>query len=85
MRLIAQIDKDINAVHRQLRRLEKIDTLSAASWQNAWDKHPDLHEKAAALYRERDKAQCIEDDGTSGQDRDTYSDDQDRDCYTANN
>ena len=33
-REISRIDKDINAVHTQLRRYEKIDTMSAASWHD---------------------------------------------------
>ena len=61
-RSIPKIDKDINAIHRQMRHLEKIDTSSAASWQDAWEKHPDLHEQKRALYRERGAAQQIRDE-----------------------
>jgi hypothetical protein len=62
LRSVPQIDKDINAIHRQMRRLEKIDLTSAASWQDAWDKHPELHERECALYRERGEAQQIRDE-----------------------
>ncbi len=62
MRTIQQIDKDIDAVHKQLRRLEKITLTSATSWQRAWDKHPKLHAKEKALYRERGNAQQIRDE-----------------------
>jgi hypothetical protein len=62
MRTIPQIDKDITAIRRQLQRLEKIDTMSAASWQNAWDKHPDLLAKENAFYRERYEAQLVRDE-----------------------
>ena len=62
MRTIAQIDKDIAANHRQMRRLEKIDLCSAASWQAAWDKHPDLRARDDALYLERGDAQQARDE-----------------------
>ena len=58
-RKIPQIDKEITAIHRQMKRLEKIDLTSAASWQDAWDKHPDLHAQERALYRERGEAQQV--------------------------
>ncbi len=61
MRTIAQIDKDITAVHKHLRRLEKINTMPAASWQKAWDKHPKLRAKETKLYRERGEAQQVRD------------------------
>ncbi len=60
-REISRIDKDINAVHTQLRRYEKIDTMSAASWQDAWDKHPHLHAREKMLYGERYEAQMVRD------------------------
>lgn len=62
MRTIAQIDKDIRANHKQMRRLEKIDLYSAASWQDAWDKHPDLRAREDALYLERGIAQQARDE-----------------------
>ena len=61
VRSIPQIDKAIDAIHRKLCRLEAIDTMSAESWQDAWDKHPDLREKETALYRERGEAQQVRD------------------------
>ena len=64
-RKISQIDKEITAIGRQLRRLEKINPTSAASWQAAWDKHPDLHAQEKALYRERGEAQQIRDEKAS--------------------
>ena len=50
---IHQIDRQVNAIHHRLRQLEAIDPMSAASWQAAWDKHSDLHQREAALYLER--------------------------------
>ena len=60
-REISRIDKDINAVRKQLRRLEKINPMSAASWQDAWDKHPELHAQEKMLYGERYEAQMVRD------------------------
>lgn len=57
MRQIAEIDRDINATTRQLRHLERVNVMSAESWQNAWDKHPDLENRFRALYLERGLAQ----------------------------
>lgn len=54
---IAQIDLAIDRIHRKLRRLETIDPMSAESWQNAWDRHPDLHQQEHDLYRLRGIAQ----------------------------
>jgi hypothetical protein len=62
MRTIPQIDKDITANRKQLRRLEKIDTMSAASWQDAWDRHPDLNARERDLYLERGLAQQARDE-----------------------
>lgn len=54
---ISRIDQEIDGVHRELRRLESIDRLSAQSWQRAWDKHPELHARERDLYRQRGVAQ----------------------------
>ena len=48
---IREIDRKVDAIHRKMRTLETIDLYSAASWQAAWDKHPDLHSQEAELYR----------------------------------
>lgn len=61
-RQISEIDRDITTIHKELRRLEKIKPFDAASWQAAWDKHPDLWERERALYRERGAAQKVRDD-----------------------
>jgi len=50
---IRAIDRKIDRIHAKLRKLETIDPMSAESWQAAWDKHPDLHAKEKALYRQR--------------------------------
>ena len=50
---IREIDRKVDAIHRKMRTLETIDLYSAASWQAAWDKHPDLHSQEAELYRQR--------------------------------
>ena len=53
IRTIAAIDKEIDNVRRQLRRLENVDQFSAESWQRAWDHHPGLREKERRLFLER--------------------------------
>jgi hypothetical protein len=58
---IAAIDQQIDAVHAELRRLEKIRPMSAASWQRAYDKHPKLHERERALYLQRGQLQQARD------------------------
>lgn len=54
---IKQIDKAIDAIRGELCRLEQIDKFSAASWQRAWDRHPDLRDRETSLFRERGVAQ----------------------------
>lgn len=54
---IAEIDRQIDANHVQLRKLEKIKPMSAASWQRAWDRHPDLQEQERELYVQRGQLQ----------------------------
>lgn len=54
---IKAIDRKVNAIHRQMRSLETIDLESSASWQAAWDKHPDLHAEEKQLYRQRGELQ----------------------------
>jgi predicted HNH restriction endonuclease len=56
---IAAIDKDLTAIYRQMRKLEKIDQMSADSWQAAWNKHPDLHKAEHQLYVQRGALQEI--------------------------
>lgn len=58
---IAAIDRKINFVRKQLRTPEKIDMYSAASWQDAWDKHPDLHAREKELFSQRGAAQLERD------------------------
>lgn len=43
-------DKRIDEVRSELFLRETVDKLSAASWQSAWDKHPDLHERSHILW-----------------------------------
>lgn len=54
---ISQIDQAIDAVTATMRGLEKIMPLSAAHWQSAWDRHPDLYASYCELYRQRGIAQ----------------------------
>jgi hypothetical protein len=49
---IGQIDKQIDAIHRQIIALEN-PASTPASWQRAWDRHPDLREQETALFRQR--------------------------------
>lgn len=58
---IAALDQQIDAIHDELRRLEKIRPMSAASWQRAWDRHPDMQEKERALYVQRGQLQLARD------------------------
>lgn len=60
-RSIPAIDKDIAANKRELLRRERINRLSAASWQAAWDKHPELWQRSRDLYLERGEAQLERD------------------------
>lgn len=57
MTAISQIDKQIDAVRAELRRRETVKPLSAASWQAAWDRHPELREQETNLFRQRGVAQ----------------------------
>lgn len=50
---IAAVDRQIDANHAQLLTLEKIKPMSAASWQRAWDLHPDLQAQERELYVQR--------------------------------
>ena len=58
---IAEIDKAIDGVTRELRRRERVQLLSAASWQKAWDRHPALHDEYTALYVRRGFLQLVRD------------------------
>jgi hypothetical protein len=59
MRTVKNIDRSIARVYRKLHEAEKIDVYSAASWQAAWDKHPDLYKKVQVFYFERSLAKSI--------------------------
>jgi len=50
---IAALDREITAIHKQMRKLEKITLNSAESWQAAWDKCPGLRELEISLFRKR--------------------------------
>lgn len=66
MRTIPQIDRDITAIQRQIKRLER-PAPTPKSWQAAWDKHPDLHAQETALFRERGLAQRERDEREAAQ------------------
>lgn len=59
---VSQIDHEITAIHKVIRKLERIDLYSAASWQAAWDKHPELRERETELFRRRGFAQLERDE-----------------------
>lgn len=59
--VIAQIDRQISQIHFGLEVLETIDPFSAASWQAAWDKHPEMQAQERELYRQRGVAQLERD------------------------
>lgn len=55
---ISQIDKQIDANRAaMIRRLGFRPDCSAAEWQRAWDRCPDLHARERDLYRQRGIAQ----------------------------
>lgn len=63
---ISRIDMEIGVVRRELRRRElrlrrPLNDLSAASWQAAWDRNPDLYERNNELCRQRGIAQQARD------------------------
>lgn len=54
---VRAIDKQIDKVRAELKRREpNLDEGSAQSWQDAWDKHPDLRQRENALFLGRDLA-----------------------------
>jgi hypothetical protein len=79
MRTVAEIDRDIDAIHNDLksrypalRRVAKRHygpTYLAACmrWQAAWDAHPDLHEQERKLFLERHAARQAEYDAEAAQ------------------
>lgn len=54
---IAEIDRQIDLVTRSMVRLNKINLYSSASWQRAWDKHPEMRARYDELYCQRGQAQ----------------------------
>lgn len=63
---INRIDMEIGVVRRELRKRgliarRPLNDLSAASWQAAWDRNPDLHEREVELNRQRGIAQQARD------------------------
>lgn len=54
---ISRIDREIDLVRKELRGREKVRPMSAASWQAAWDKHPDLRLREVELFGRRGVAQ----------------------------
>src|SRR6185503_21082806 len=59
---IVGVDKAVDAITKKLRSLERIDQMSAGSWQAAWDKHPDLFRRFNLLYRRRGMLQAQRDE-----------------------
>lgn len=62
MQAIAAIDKEITQIHRQLQAIEHINPMSAASWERAWVKHPELREREKALFIQRANAKIEADE-----------------------
>lgn len=55
---ISAIDRQIDANRAALiRRLGFAPQVSAAEWQRAWDRCPDLHQREHELYRQRGQLQ----------------------------
>lgn len=59
--LIVRIDRDIDAIRRQMKKLEDIDPMSAESWQAAWDRRPSLRARRDELFRRRGHMQVVRD------------------------
>lgn len=60
---IALIDRQIDVTRWELHlRCPLIDTLSAASWQAAWDRNPQISARSDELYRQRGIAQQARDE-----------------------
>lgn len=59
---IDAIDRRIAVVRWELHiRVPLIDTMSARSWQDAWDAHPQLRAETDELYRQRGELQLQRD------------------------
>lgn len=59
---IALIDKRIDGVRMELfRRVGRFNTMSANSWQLAWDRHPDLYARQSGLFCQRGVLQQVRD------------------------
>ena len=64
---IDALDGVIDQINARLRTLETIDEMSAASWQAAWDKHPELRAATQSLYAQRGELQRQRDQGEEDQ------------------
>lgn len=62
---ISKVDQQIDAIHAELNQLEKINRLSAASWQRAWDRHPALRSSEQELFRVRGHLQTERDEAAA--------------------
>lgn len=58
---IAAVDKQIDAIHRKICKLETFDEMMAEGWQSAWDKHPDLLAAEQELFHQRGQLQVERD------------------------
>lgn len=60
---IRKIDRQIDAIRSELRSriTGKFSPTSAADWQVAWDRHPELRAQETALFRQRGELQLQRD------------------------
>lgn len=59
---IAQIDRRVDGIRLEVfRRGNRFFMHDTWGWQLAWDRHPDLHERQTALYRQRGQLQLVRD------------------------
>lgn len=58
---ISQIDRQIDAVRKDLLSKATVNQLSSHSWQAAWDQFPELRRRERDLYRQRGEAQLERD------------------------
>lgn len=59
---IAEIDKAIDGVLRELRRRERVRPMSAKSCHRAWNKHPSLCDEYTGLFYRRGFLQMVRDE-----------------------
>lgn len=55
--VISQIDRQIDAIRKEIIRRVGVRPLNASDWQAAWDRNPQLRKQETELFRARGVAQ----------------------------